>query len=537
MLMWQEEKEQYVLDFPPTGVWKVNVDTTIFCEMGCELSVVIQDHMGMGVVDAVPVAVPKPDRKGGRGAENEMEKAVSAKKQKLERDETVSAKQKPYKQQPKKPAVSSSDDDSDDSDSGSHPKVQASKKSDRFDKSSDEDGSDEEKEQTSTKKDTDVEMVNAEKSSASTFQKTPKTQATPEPIVSKTLYVGNLSFSVGESDVREFFKDAGDVVDIRFSRNSDGKFRGFGHVEFAKVEAAMELNDQELLGRPVRLDYARERSDLSPQSRVQGQTAFVRGFDTSLGENEIRSALQEHFGSCGEITRISIRLDHESGGVKKMAYMDFANRSGLEAALQKNDSDLGGGFYLNVQEAKSRGDSVGGRVDRGGKSGERGRRDGGLEAALQKNDSDLGGGFYLNVQEAKSRDDSVGGRVDRGGKSGERGRRDGGLEAALQKNDSDLGGGFDLNVQEAKSRGDSVGGRVDRGGKSGERGRHDGGRFNGRGGRDGGRGGRFSGRGGRDGGTESTPYKSTVPSGSFCRESTPYKSTVPSGKKKTFWDD
>ncbi|KAL9229946.1 hypothetical protein vseg_005356 [Gypsophila vaccaria] len=348
---------------------------------------------------------------------------------------------------------SSDDDSSDDEPAKAQPakKVQATSKSESSssDESSDEDESDEDETKkeslkTPKKKDTDVEMVDAEKSAGSTFQNTPKTPATPAATGSKTLFVGNLSFKVEEADVRDFFKDAGEIVDVRFASNSEGLFRGFGHVEFATAEAAqkaMELHDQPLLDRPVRLDVARERdSNFTPQNREnsfqkggkpQGQTVFVRGFDTSVEADEIESALRTHFGSCGEITRVSIPRDYESGTVKGICYMDFANSDGFNAALGLDGSDIGGGYFLNVQEAKPR----------------------------------------------EPRGDSAGGS----------------------------------------------GGRFDRGGSGGRRG---GGRFSSRGGRDGG--GRFSGRGGRDGGRgrgRGTPYNKPSITG------------IASGKKTTFGDD
>lgn len=38
-----------------------------------------------------------------------------------------------------------------------------------------------------------------------------------------------------------FFKEAGDVVDVRFATNEEGRFRGFGHVEFVTAEAAKKV--------------------------------------------------------------------------------------------------------------------------------------------------------------------------------------------------------------------------------------------------------------------------------------------------------
>ena len=45
-----------------------------------------------------------------------------------------------------------------------------------------------------------------------------------------------------------------------------------------------------------------------------GEEVFVKGFDSSLPPNDIKSALREHFASCGEITRVSVPIDRETGG-------------------------------------------------------------------------------------------------------------------------------------------------------------------------------------------------------------------------------
>lgn len=41
---------------------------------------------------------------------------------------------------------------------------------------------------------------------------------------------------------KNFFKDAGEIVDIRFATDAEGNFKGFGHVEFATAEAAQKVD-------------------------------------------------------------------------------------------------------------------------------------------------------------------------------------------------------------------------------------------------------------------------------------------------------
>lgn len=49
--------------------------------------------------------------------------------------------------------------------------------------------------------------------------------------------VPNCSFPFREN----FFKDAGEVVDVRFATDHEGNFKGFGHVEFSTAEAALKV--------------------------------------------------------------------------------------------------------------------------------------------------------------------------------------------------------------------------------------------------------------------------------------------------------
>lgn len=39
----------------------------------------------------------------------------------------------------------------------------------------------------------------------------------------------------------EFFKEAGEIVEVRLSVAEDGSFKGFGHVEFATEEVAKKV--------------------------------------------------------------------------------------------------------------------------------------------------------------------------------------------------------------------------------------------------------------------------------------------------------
>ena len=82
----------------------------------------------------------------------------------------------------------------------------------------------------------------------------------------KKLYVGNLGFDVTDKDLEAVFAQAGvcesvSVVTDRFS----GQSRGFGFVEMSSnaeaQKAIQELNGQDLKGRALKVNEAREREE------------------------------------------------------------------------------------------------------------------------------------------------------------------------------------------------------------------------------------------------------------------------------------
>lgn len=116
----------------------------------------------------------------------------------------------------------------------------------------------------------------------------------------------------------------------------------------------------------------KEGNSYQKVGKGSSHTVFVKGFDKTLEEDQIWNSLEEHFGSCGEITRLSIPKDYETGAFKGMAYMDFREQDAFSKALELDGSELGG-YTLIVDEAKPRGDSRDGGWSGGKDSAGRGR--------------------------------------------------------------------------------------------------------------------------------------------------------------------
>lgn len=78
------------------------------------------------------------------------------------------------------------------------------------------------------------------------------------------IYVGNLSYSLSEQELRDAFAAHGDVASVKILTDREtGRSRGFGFVEMpnqGEGEAAIEqLNGKDLGGRALRVNEARPR--------------------------------------------------------------------------------------------------------------------------------------------------------------------------------------------------------------------------------------------------------------------------------------
>lgn len=83
--------------------------------------------------------------------------------------------------------------------------------------------------------------------------------------MSKKLYVGNLSFSSSEDELRDLFEQHGKVSSVNVITDREtGRSRGFGFVEMdeaSEADAAMEaLDGRDFGGRNLRVNEAQERN-------------------------------------------------------------------------------------------------------------------------------------------------------------------------------------------------------------------------------------------------------------------------------------
>lgn len=81
--------------------------------------------------------------------------------------------------------------------------------------------------------------------------------------MSKNLYVGNLTWSTNEGDVRSAFEAYGEVTSVKLIEDREtGRPRGFGFVEMddsGALEAIQNLDGKSFDGRNIKVNEARPR--------------------------------------------------------------------------------------------------------------------------------------------------------------------------------------------------------------------------------------------------------------------------------------
>ena len=80
----------------------------------------------------------------------------------------------------------------------------------------------------------------------------------------RRLYVGNLSFSATEDELREHFMQVGTPDSVAIIKDrATGRSRGFGFVEMSEddeaAKAIEDLDGKDFKGRPLKINEARQR--------------------------------------------------------------------------------------------------------------------------------------------------------------------------------------------------------------------------------------------------------------------------------------
>jgi len=203
---------------------------------------------------------------------------------------------------------------------------------------------------------------------------------------SHRVYVGNLSWNVTWQDLKDYMRDAGEVVHAEVMTESDGRSKGCGIVEFATAEDAKEaistLTDTELKGRMI---FVREDREVGSGGGGghHGGGGFQKGGSCSVYVGNLAyetswQDLKDHMRQAGNVDQANI-LQQEDGRSKGCGIVLYQNSRDAVRAIRELQNSVLHGRPVFVREDREQ-------------SGGRGTFRGGRGAGRAGNKASGGGG-------------------------------------------------------------------------------------------------------------------------------------------------
>ncbi|KAJ9638284.1 Phosphatidylinositol-3-phosphatase SAC1 [Coniosporium tulheliwenetii] len=159
------------------------------------------------------------------------------------------------------------------------------------------------------------------------------------------LYVGNIHFSITESDLQNVFEPFGELEFVQLQKEEQGRSRGYGFVQFRDPNSAKEalekMNGFDLAGRPIRVGLGNDKftpestANLLQRFQGQGQPNFQGSAFSGSGGRGAHAG-----GSGGNFDRAGGRDgDKGAGGASALDDTDVAgvnfNNYSRDALMRK----------------------------------------------------------------------------------------------------------------------------------------------------------------------------------------------------------
>ncbi|KAL4945715.1 Polyadenylate-binding protein, cytoplasmic and nuclear [Aspergillus oleicola] len=136
------------------------------------------------------------------------------------------------------------------------------------------------------------------------------------------IYIKNIDPDVEDDEFRNLFEKFGEITSATLSRDSEGKSRGFGFVNYSTHESAQaaveEMNDKEIRSQKLYVGRAQKKHEreeelrkqyeatrMEKASKYQGVNLYVKNLTDDVDDEKLR----ELFGPYGTITSAKVMRD------------------------------------------------------------------------------------------------------------------------------------------------------------------------------------------------------------------------------------
>lgn len=158
----------------------------------------------------------------------------------------------------------------------------------------------------------------------------------PNQIPFHRLYVGNIHFSITESDLQNVFEPFGELEFVQLQKEEQGRSRGYGFVQFRDPNQAREalekMNGFDLAGRPIRVGLGNDK--FTPESTA----SLLQRFQGQSHQQQFQGSAFSGAGGRGPQAVGGSNFDRAGGR---------DNEKGAGGASALDDTDVGGVNFNN----------------------------------------------------------------------------------------------------------------------------------------------------------------------------------------------
>ena len=194
-------------------------------------------------------------------------------------------------------------------------------------------------------------------STLSSSSSTSSTSSPPAVPSSTRIFIGNLPFKITDDLLHSTFSPCGTIEGVHWvTDKTTGKFYGSAFIDFqspAALQPALQLNNTELLGRPIKVGVATGRQ-AAGQNRFNCKqkngghlalhpisdkpdgttTVFLGNLSFDIDEDTVRQL----FAECGEVTQV--RWVEKDGVFKGCGFVEFDATEATDLAVKFNGREL-----------------------------------------------------------------------------------------------------------------------------------------------------------------------------------------------------
>ncbi|OQR70347.1 squamous cell carcinoma antigen recognized by T-cells 3-like [Tropilaelaps mercedesae] len=151
----------------------------------------------------------------------------------------------------------------------------------------------------------------------------------------QTVFLSNLAYEINNDTVLEFFKNVGEVDELRLVRDYKKRCKGFGYLVFKNIHSVTEALKKDRFpidGRPVFISRLNERKQFTYPIKLEKNKLFVKNIPLDATKEELQSL----FETCGSVTDVRL-CTLRNGKFKGIAYVDYKDETAASAAVVKYD--------------------------------------------------------------------------------------------------------------------------------------------------------------------------------------------------------